>query len=59
MGRKAGVTEGIDGAGPDEEMRECAHIPLTARLCLSSTLPSTPCRDWTRAPGAAWSRRPE
>lgn len=35
MGRKAGVTEGIDGAGSDEEMQECTHIPMTARLPVS------------------------
>lgn len=35
MGRKAEVTEGIDGAGSDEEMQECTHVPMTACLPVS------------------------
>lgn len=35
MGRKAGVTKGINGAGPDEEMQECTHVPMTAHLSVS------------------------
>ena len=57
------MIEGNDGAGFSSRMKKCfsAHAFPQLRICLrlSSAIPSTPCRDWTRAPGAAWSRCPE